>query len=512
MAAVAVVALIAGASLVAAQDDETVNSTGMPYIGVTYTPVDDGLQVVSVEPGSPAEEAGLMEGDIITGIDGEMLSAEAFVEVILASSAGDTVALDVLRDDETITVEVTLAERPVTSIVESIRVGAGFLGVRLSDTDAGVVVSEVLADSAAETAGLMEGDIITAIDGESIESARDLTRAIRQLDPGDGITVTVEREGETLELDVELGELATVGPISGIIRGDFGTTLDAAIVYLEDEGVWEIRELSDEGPLAEAGLQAGDIITAIDGETLEPGDLGGMMSDILSDDTVTLSVEREGEALEIEVNARDIIPLLAFQMIPGGSVTVIPGQGWTIPGPRGFGFGQDSGPMFGGQQARLGVTFITLDEQVAAEYGSDLTEGALITDVAENGPAAAAGLQADDVVTAVDGDVVDAERTLADRLYAYEPGDVVTLDVVRGGETIQIDVTLGQSEQSAGVWSGGFNFSTPGGRFEFNIPGLPDWSSEGWFNPDVPIPFGEGGVQVFPIPSAPIEVERIPQI
>jgi hypothetical protein len=73
----------------------------------------------------------------------------------------------------------------------------------------------------------------------------------------------------------------------------------------------------------------------------------------------------------------------------------------------------------------------------------------------------------DDIVTAVDGDKVDAERTLRDRLLAYEPGDEVTLDVLRGSETMQIDVTLGQFEMPADVMP---FFKGKGGLpFEFRL-------------------------------------------
>ncbi|MBC7871267.1 MAG: PDZ domain-containing protein, partial [Chitinophagaceae bacterium] len=102
-------------------------------------------------------------------------------------------------------------------------------------------------------------------------------------------------------------------------------------------------------------------------------------------------------------------------------------------------------------RGRLGVAFVNLDETTAAEYNVDVTEGALITQVEAGSPAETAGLQENDIVTAVNGEVVDAEHTLADRIYAYEPEDVVTLDVLRAGETQQIEVTLGQGEQRSGL-------------------------------------------------------------
>ncbi|HLU08251.1 MAG TPA: PDZ domain-containing protein, partial [Oceanobacillus sp.] len=82
------------------------------------------------------------------------------------------------------------------------------------------------------------------------------------------------------------------------------------------------------------------------------------------------------------------------------------------------------------------------------------------TEVLPNSPAENAGLQEHDIITAVNGDVVDAERTLRDRLFAYEPDDTITLDVLRDGETIQIEVTLGQPELASDLMPF-FNFEIP---------------------------------------------------
>jgi S1-C subfamily serine protease len=70
----------------------------------------------------------------------------------------------------------------------------------------------------------------------------------------------------------------------------------------------------------------------------------------------------------------------------------------------------------------------------------------LITEVVADSPAAASGLEVNDIVTAVDGDKVDVERTLRDRLLAYEPGDTVTLSVLRDGKTQDIQATLDEAD------------------------------------------------------------------
>lgn len=69
--------------------------------------------------------------------------------------------------------------------------------------------------------------------------------------------------------------------------------------------------------------------------------------------------------------------------------------------------------------------------------------GALIGEVREDGPAAAAKLRAGDVVTAIDDLAVDDAETLTSALDAHQPGDEVSLAVVRGGKEQVVEVELG---------------------------------------------------------------------
>ncbi len=94
-------------------------------------PVQEGVLVQQVEEGGPAAAAGIqgattaaevggqefgLGGDIITEVDGQPIdSTEALVEAISDSHAGETVEVTVLRENQTATVSVTLAERPATS-------------------------------------------------------------------------------------------------------------------------------------------------------------------------------------------------------------------------------------------------------------------------------------------------------------------------------------------------------------------------------------------------------------
>jgi S1-C subfamily serine protease len=85
--------------------------------------------------------------------------------------------------------------------------GRPFLGIRLGETAEGILIQEVVADSPAEAADLQVDDILTAINGEAVSSAREAVRAIRRLNPGDTVTLDVTRGDESLSLEAALGSM-----------------------------------------------------------------------------------------------------------------------------------------------------------------------------------------------------------------------------------------------------------------------------------------------------------------
>ncbi len=108
--------------------------------------------------------------------------------------------------------------------------------------------------------------------------------------------------------------------------------------------------------------------------------------------------------------------------------------------------------------AFLGVTSESVYPQLAEHLGLDTDSGALITDVVDGSPADDAGLKGStgetrfqlqqvktggDVVTAVDGKPVLQNNDLSELIAAHKPGDKVTLDVLRGEDHGEIEVTLG---------------------------------------------------------------------
>jgi serine protease Do len=76
------------------------------------------------------------------------------------------------------------------------------IGLTVRDTDTGVVVQQVRADSPASGAGLKEGDVVTEFDGERARSAAQFTRLVRETSPGRTVKIVVQREGTSQTMDI----------------------------------------------------------------------------------------------------------------------------------------------------------------------------------------------------------------------------------------------------------------------------------------------------------------------
>lgn len=191
--------------------------------------VTPGAVVVEVIPGTPAEQAGLQVGDVILAVDGQQLGPNANLAALIAGyQPRDRVTLEVQRpDQDPRRVRVVLGESPDQD-------GVAYLGIRYSSSAGSppgnmneefdmpgmpflppqggsgqaVVVVQVTEGSPAASAGLEPGDLITAIDGEPLDSPEALAAAIARRQPGDrvALSVTSARGGDAREVEVRLGE------------------------------------------------------------------------------------------------------------------------------------------------------------------------------------------------------------------------------------------------------------------------------------------------------------------
>ncbi|MEZ4554416.1 MAG: trypsin-like peptidase domain-containing protein [Dehalococcoidia bacterium] len=93
----------------------------------------------------------------------------------------------------------------------------------------------------------------------------------------------------------------------------------------------------------------------------------------------------------------------------------------------------------------VGIRYVPLNAATAAELGTDVREGIAVGDVAQDSPAARAGLQARDIIVAVDGRDLTGESDFARAIEEGQPGDVLTFTVRRGGDEQEIRIELGEA-------------------------------------------------------------------
>ncbi len=92
----------------------------------------------------------------------------------------------------------------------------------------------------------------------------------------------------------------------------------------------------------------------------------------------------------------------------------------------------------------VSVTDVSQETQI---YG--LPEGAAVRDIVEDGPAAKAGLRVNDIITQINGQAVTGRSDLVRLVQASAPGDLLKLTVYRQGNTIELEITVGEQIQQA---------------------------------------------------------------
>jgi S1-C subfamily serine protease len=92
----------------------------------------------------------------------------------------------------------------------------------------------------------------------------------------------------------------------------------------------------------------------------------------------------------------------------------------------------------------LGINTVPIDPALANQYQLPVDAGLYVAAVSAGSPAAE-GLQEGDIIRAIDGQELTPTFSLADSLFAYDPGETVTLTVLRNGEEQDVSITLGQA-------------------------------------------------------------------
>lgn len=188
----------------------------------------------------------------------------------------------------------------------------------LKDTS-GVLVSDVAKGSAAEKAGVKRGDIISAINGEKIEDTNVFRNKVASTPPGTQITLTVIRDGQSMELTATLDEFnvdaanrtpgdqnnggveperesgklgLSVQPVTPQIARQLGLSSEDGLV---------ITDVDPTGPAAEAGLARGDVILEINKQAVSSVDDVKNALDKADSRPILMLVARQGRTIYLTV-------------------------------------------------------------------------------------------------------------------------------------------------------------------------------------------------------------------
>ena len=235
--------------------------------------------------------------------------------------------------------------------------GGGFLGVYAEDINKenvsryglrdahGVGVTEIIKDSPADKAGLKKGDVILRFENEAVTSVRKLNRLVSEVAPEQTVALSVSRGGTEQTFSATIGsrqQFSSRGTIPELIPEGFQTLMNDPNAWK-----WEIpesgkdrfvyafgnnrrigvsttsltKQLADffgvidgrgvlvtsveaDSPAAKAGLKAGDVITAVDGEKIEgAGDLARGINK-QKDGNVTLTIIRDKGQQTVKVTPK----------------------------------------------------------------------------------------------------------------------------------------------------------------------------------------------------------------
>lgn len=185
-------------------------------------------------------------------------------------------------------IPANMARNVMTQLIEHGEVRRGRLGVTiqaitpdlaktlgLSDTT-GALVSDVDAKSPAAAAGIERGDVITAINGETVKDSNTLRNKVAELGPGANATLTVVRDGKEQQLSATLTELSGTSPrsLDRSPDGEDSSRFGMSVEPLTPERARELGVDAKSGVVvagvepgsraADAGLRTGDVIEEVD--------------------------------------------------------------------------------------------------------------------------------------------------------------------------------------------------------------------------------------------------------
>ncbi len=215
-------------------------------------------------------------------------------------------------------IPAALAQNVIDQLQDNGFVTRGFLGVSLQDlnddlADAlglananGALVTQPIEGAPAADAGVESGDVIVSVDGEGVNSARELSRVISQRSPESAVELGIIRDGEELDVTVTLAQLeeedtqAEPTPPAEIEEAEPEATVSSigvSVLPNEDGSGVVVESVDPDGAASERGLANGDVIEQANGGAVSsPEDFEAAIDAAREEgkSAVSLRVNRDG--------------------------------------------------------------------------------------------------------------------------------------------------------------------------------------------------------------------------
>jgi len=239
--------------------DNTVTSgivSALGRTGINQGGFENFIQTdASINPGN--------SGGALVNMDGELIG----INSMIFSRSGGNVGIG-------FAVPTEIASSIMGQILDFGEIRRGLLGVNFDnidreiaktlnlDVEGGALITRVFPESAAEKAGLKVGDIIVAVNDETITSGTELRNTIGLMRSGDEVDLRYLRDNKTHSTSAKLGQLEDQLLAGEDIHPGLSGASFARSSTSSDSGV-EVSAVEEGSPAAQRGLRSGDVITAV---------------------------------------------------------------------------------------------------------------------------------------------------------------------------------------------------------------------------------------------------------
>ena len=179
-------------------------------------------------------------------------------------------------------------------------------------------------------------------------------------------------------------------------------------------------------------------VVSATGRSIDTGE-GYQVEDLIQTDAAINQGNSGGPLVNL---AGEVIGINTMIVRSSSSGTVAEGLGFAIPVNTARAVAEQIIQKGYFARPKIGISWQFVTPALAARYGLPVAWGAYVTDVQANSPAQRAGLKEGDIITQFDDIPLDDTQPFVNTLFTYNPGDTVTLTVMRGNTEMQVELTL----------------------------------------------------------------------